>query len=259
MTTPRTTASQREVLLRAEGLDPQRIPEHVAIIMDGNGRWAKRRGEERVFGHAHGVDSVRAVVEAALESGVRYVTLYAFSTENWNRPKEEVDALMDLLVKTLVDEAVDLRSKGVRLRAMGDLNSLPKACQEELQRAKEHGPEGEVLLDVVLALSYSAKWEMVEAIRQMMRDGLAPEQVLPSTIDGYLQTADLPDPELMIRTSGEHRISNFMLWQLAYAEFHFTSVLWPDFRKRDFFNAIRDFQHRERRFGGLSNLPKSGS
>jgi len=259
MTTPRTTASQREVLLRAEGLDPQRIPEHVAIIMDGNGRWAKRRGEERVLGHAHGVDSVRAVVEAALESGVRYVTLYAFSTENWNRPKEEVDALMDLLVKTLVDEAVDLRSKGVRLRAMGDLNSLPKACQEELQRAKAHGPEGEVLLDVVLALSYSAKWEMVEAIRQMMRDGLAPEQVLPSTIDGYLQTADLPDPELMIRTSGEHRISNFMLWQLAYAEFHFTSVLWPDFRKRDFFNAIRDFQHRERRFGGLPNLPKSGS
>jgi undecaprenyl diphosphate synthase len=253
MTTPRISLKERERVLRAEGIDPHRIPEHVAIIMDGNGRWAKRRGEARAFGHAHGVESVRNVVEAALECGVRVVTLYAFSTENWNRPKEEVDALMDLLVKTLVDEAVELGSKGVRLRAIGDLASLPHACQEELERAKK-GPEGEVLLDVVLALSYSAKWEMVEAIRQIMREGLSPEQVLPSTIDKYLQTADLPDPELMIRTSGEHRISNFMLWQLAYAEFHFTSVLWPDFRKRHFMDAIRDFQHRERRFGALPNL-----
>ncbi|MDA0728342.1 MAG: polyprenyl diphosphate synthase [Bacteroidetes bacterium] len=252
MTTPRISLKERERLLRAAGIDPHRIPEHVAIIMDGNGRWAKRRGEARVFGHAHGVESVRNVVEAALECGVRVVTLYAFSTENWNRPKEEVDALMDLLVKTLVDEAVELGSKGVRLRAIGDLTSLPQACQEELERAKK-GPEGEVLLDVVLALSYSAKWEMVEAIRQIMREGLSPEQVLPSTIDKHLQTADLPDPELMIRTSGEHRISNFMLWQLAYAEFHFTSVLWPDFRKKHFMDAIRDFQHRERRFGALPN------
>ena len=236
--------------MRAAGIDPNGVPEHVAVIMDGNGRWAKRRGEERVFGHAHGVESVRSTVEAALESGVRYLTLYAFSTENWNRPKEEVDALMDLLVSTLVQEAMELATKGVRLRAIGDVASLPAACQEELQRVKE-GPEGEVHLDLVLALSYSAKWEMVEAIRAMMKDGLAPESILPSTIDKYLQTADLPDPELMIRTSGEHRISNFMLWQLAYAEFHFTSVLWPDFRKDHFFAAIRDYQHRERRFGGL--------
>ncbi len=251
MTTPSSPPNEaRDRALRAAGIDPNRVPEHVAVIMDGNGRWAKRRGEERVFGHAHGVESVRATVEAALESGVRYLTLYAFSTENWNRPKDEVDALMDLLVKTLVQEAMELGSKGVRLRAIGDVASLPEACQAELERVKT-GPEGEVHLDLVLALSYSAKWEMVEAIRSMMADGLAPEEILPSTIDKYLQTADLPDPELMIRTSGEHRISNFMLWQLAYAEFHFTSVLWPDFRKEHFFDAIRDFQHRERRFGAL--------
>ena len=179
------------------GNRPNRVPEHVAVIMDGNGRWAKRRGEERVFGHAHGVESVRATVEAALESGVRYLTLYAFSTENWNRPKDEVDALMDLLVKTLVQEAMELGSKGVRLRAIGDVSSLPQACQAELDRVKE-GPEGEVHLDLVLALSYSAKWEMVEAIRAIMKEGIAPEEVLPSTIDKHLQTADLPDPELMI-------------------------------------------------------------
>ena len=251
MTTPSSHPHEaRDRALRAAGIDPAAVPEHVAVIMDGNGRWAKRRGEERVFGHAHGVESVRATVEAALEGGVRYLTLYAFSTENWNRPKEEVDALMDLLVKTLVQEAMELATKGVRLRAIGDVASLPEACQAELDRVKE-GPEGEVHLDLVLALSYSAKWEMVEAIRAMMADGLAPDQILPSTIDKYLQTADLPDPELMIRTSGEHRISNFMLWQLAYAEFHFTSVLWPDFRKEHFFAAIRDYQHRERRFGGL--------
>ena len=251
MTTPRThTLEARNRAMKAAGIDPHRVPEHVAIIMDGNGRWAKRRGEQRVFGHAHGVDSVRSVVEGALESGVRFLTLYAFSTENWNRPKEEVDALMDLLVKTIVKEAEELGSKGVRLRAIGDLSSLPKACQDELDRVKD-GPAGEVHLDLVLALSYSAKWEMVEAIRAMMREGVTPEEVLPSTIDAHLQTSDLPDPELMIRTSGEHRISNFMLWQLAYAEFHFTSVLWPDFRKEHFFDAIRDYQNRERRFGGL--------
>ena len=257
MTTPNSHPNEaRQRTLRAAGIDPNRVPEHVAVIMDGNGRWAKRRGEERVFGHAHGVESVRATVEAALESGDRFLTLYAFSTENWNRPKDEVDALMDLLVQTLVQEAMELGSKGVRLRAIGDVDSLPKACQEQLERVKE-GPKGEVHLDLVLALSYSAKWEMVEAIRSMMKDDLKPEQILPSTIDGYLQTADLPDPELMIRTSGEHRISNFMLWQLAYAELHFTSVLWPDFRMSHFFDAIRDFQNRERRFGALPQPTKT--
>ena len=225
-------------------------PENIAIIMDGNGRWARSRGKPRLFGHRNGVENVRAIVKTAFEIGIPHLTLYAFSTENWNRPKEEVDALMDLLVKTIVKEAEELGSKGVRLRAIGYLSSLPKACQDELDRVKD-GPAGEVHLDLVLALSYSAKWEMVEAIRAMMREGVTPEEVLPSTIDSHLQTSDLPDPELMIRTSGEHRISNFLLWQLAYAEFHFTSVLWPDFRKEHFFDAIRDYQNRERRFGGL--------
>ena len=160
------------------------------------------------------------------------------------------------MVPRLTPDKLDpKRGGGVRLRAIGDVESLPQACQAELARVKD-GPDGEVRLDLVLALSYSAKWEMVEAIRAMMADGLAPENILPSTIDKYLQTADLPDPELMIRTSGEHRISNFMLWQLAYAEFHFTSVLWPDFRKEHFFAAIRDYQNRERRFGGLPNVTK---
>ena len=242
--------------MRAAGIDPKRVPEHVAVIMDGNGRWAKRRGEERVFGHAHGVESVRATVEAALESGVRYLTLYAFSTENWNRPKEEVDALMDLLVKTLVQEAMELGSKGVRLRAIGDVSSLPQACQAELDRVKD-APEGEVHLDLVLALSYSAKWEMVEAIRTMMKEGLAPEEVLPSTIDKYLQTADLPGPRAHDPHLWGTSHQQLHVVAIGYAEFHFTSVLWPDFRKAHFFDAIRDFQHRERRFGALPQTPQS--
>ena len=191
-------------------------------------------------------------MEAALESGVRFLTLYAFSTENWNRPKDEVDALMDLLVKTLVQEAMELAAKG----SVFAPSAMSRACLRLVKRSWSGSRKARMekfRLDLVLALSYSAKWEMVEAIRAMMADGLAPENILPSTIDKYLQTADLPDPELMIRTSGEHRISNFMLWQLAYAELHFTSVLWPDFRKEHFFDAIRDFQNRERRFGALPN------
>lgn len=241
---------QRAAFLKEHGIDPTRVPAHVAIIMDGNGRWANERGEERVFGHLHGVDSVRATVEAALKSGVRYLTLYAFSTENWNRPKEEVEALMDLLVRTLVGELDDLQEKGVRLRAIGDLSSLPAAAQVQLKAAEERTAK-EAGLDLVLALSYSAKWELVQAVRRMVKDGLAPEAIDTATIDRYLTTADLPDPELMIRTSGERRISNFMLWQLAYAEFHFTTVMWPDFREVHFLEAIRDFQNRERRFGGV--------
>ena len=236
--------------LQARGLDPQRVPQHVAIIMDGNGRWANNRGEQRVVGHLHGVDAVRSAVQTALAAGVRYLTLYAFSTENWNRPKEEVDALMDLLVNTLVKEVDDLAEKQVRLRAIGDLSSLPGKAQAQLREAmtRTEGMEG---LDLVLALSYSSKWEIVEAVRGIMREGIAPEDVTAATIDGYLSTAGLPDPELMIRTSGERRISNFLLWQLAYAEFHFASVLWPDFREEHFVHAIQDFQHRERRFGGV--------
>lgn len=234
------------------GLDPERIPKHVAIIMDGNGRWAKDRGESRVFGHMHGVDSVRSAIEGAMELGVRYLTLYAFSTENWNRPKEEVDALMNLLVDTLLNEVKELSDKGVRLRTIGDVASLPSSCQEQLELA-EKSTENETNLDLILALSYSSKWEMVEAIRKMIASGMRSEDINPEVISENLSTHGIPDPELMIRTSGEHRISNFLLWQMAYTEFHFTSVLWPDFRKENFYEALHDFQHRERRFGGLAD------
>jgi len=245
-----SNALQRAAYLRDLGIDPEGVPQHVAIIMDGNGRWAQMRGEERMFGHMHGVESVRSTVEGALEAGVRFLTLYAFSTENWNRPAEEVAALMDLLVNTLIREVDDLAEKRVRLRAIGDLSALPEACQISLQAAVDRTASLDGL-DLVLALSYSSKWELVEAMRQIIRDGLAPEEVDADLISSRLSTRGIPDPELMIRTSGEHRISNFMLWQLAYAEFHFTQVLWPDFRKSHFFDAIRDFQRRDRRFGGV--------
>lgn len=232
------------------GLDCTRIPKHVAIVMDGNGRWASERGESRVFGHINGTEAVRSSVEAALEMGVRHLTLYAFSTENWNRPKEEVDALMDLLVTTLVKEIDQLGTQGVRLRTIGDISALPAACQEQLRLAEQR-TEAMKELDLILALSYSAKWEIVEAIRAIMRSGKRPEEVDASLVSSCMSTAGLPDPELMIRTSGEHRISNFLLWQLAYAEFYFTPVLWPDFGKNEFYEAVREFQNRERRFGGV--------
>ena len=234
----------------SKNLDADGIPQHVAIIMDGNGRWAAERGQQRVFGHMNGVNAVRSAVEAALRSGVRYLTLYAFSTENWSRPKEEVEALMDLLVSTLVKEVSDLEGKGVRLRAMGDLTALPEACQAEINKSIESTKNLDSL-DLILALNYSSKWELVEATKQLMKSGLDPDDLEASHIDAHLASAGIPDPELMIRTSGEHRISNFMLWQLAYAEFHFTPVLWPDFGQEDFYNAVRDYQNRDRRFGGL--------
>ena len=240
---------QREVC-ESQGLDPNRIPSHVAIIMDGNGRWAEERGESRVFGHMHGVDAVRSSVEAAMELGVRHLTLYAFSTENWSRPKEEVEALMNLLVDTLVKEMRELGNKGVRLRTIGDVGALPKNCQAQLDEA-ESSTESNESLDLILALSYSSKWEMVQAIKKIIDSGVSSADLSAETVSEHLSTRGIPDPELMIRTSGEHRISNFLLWQLAYAEFHFTSTLWPDFGKENFFNAIRDFQNRERRFGGL--------
>ena len=240
---------QREVC-ESQGLDPNRIPSHVAIIMDGNGRWAEERGESRVFGHMNGVDAVRSSVEAAMELGVRHLTLYAFSTENWSRPKEEVEALMNLLVDTLVKEMKELGNKGVRLRTIGDVGALPKNCQAQLDEA-EASTESNESLDLILALSYSSKWEMIQAIKKIIDSGVSSADISAETVSEYLSTRGIPDPELMIRTSGEHRISNFLLWQLAYAEFHFTSTLWPDFGKENFFNAIRDFQNRERRFGGL--------
>ena len=242
-------AQQREVC-EVQGLNASRIPRHVAIIMDGNGRWAEERGESRVFGHMHGVEAVRLSVEAAMELGVRHLTLYAFSTENWNRPKEEVEALMNLLVDTLVKEVRELGNKGVRLRTIGDIAALPENCQTQLKEAESATKQNEGL-DLILALSYSSKWEMVEAIKQLIDSGISPEEVTAECVSDHLSTKGIPDPELMIRTSGEHRISNFLLWQLAYAEFHFTPTLWPDFKKKSFFDAVRDFQNRERRFGGL--------
>ncbi|MBK7311807.1 MAG: isoprenyl transferase [Sphingobacteriaceae bacterium] len=232
------------------------VPQHVAIIMDGNGRWAKQQGEDRVFGHHEGVNSVREIVEACAEVGVKYLTLYAFSTENWNRPKEEVDALMELLVATISLETPNLNKNGVKLQAIGDLKSLPQSCQDELQESINITANNSKVT-LILALSYSSKWEItnsVKEIAQLVKEGkLKPEDITSSTIQKYLCTANYPDPELMIRTSGEHRISNFLLWQLAYAEFYFTEVLWPDFRKDEFFKAILSYQNRERRFGLTSD------
>jgi undecaprenyl diphosphate synthase len=228
------------------------IPEHVAIIMDGNGRWAKKRGKDRVFGHINGVQSIRNVLEAAMEIGVKYLTLYAFSTENWDRPKKEVDALMNLLVKTLLDEVEELNKNGVRLNAIGNLEMLPPNAIELLNQSFEKTKTNDKIV-LTLALSYSAKWEITNAARKLaekVKNGeLLPEQITEEKMDMALNTNDMPDPELLIRTSGELRISNFLLWQLAYAEFYFTDELWPDFNKESFFIAIKDFQTRERRFG----------
>ena len=237
-------------------INKEKVPQHIAIIMDGNGRWAKKQGENRIYGHYEGVNSVRDVVAAAGEVGVKYITLYAFSTENWNRPKEEVDALMELLVSTITAETPQLNNKNVRLQAIGNLNSLPPACLQELNESIELTSKNSGLT-LVLALSYSSKWELISAVKQIAADaknGLVNiEDITEKNIEQYLCTKHIPDPELMIRTSGEHRISNFLLWQLAYAEFYFTDKLWPDFRKDDLYEAILNYQNRERRFGKTSD------
>lgn len=223
--------------------------------MDGNGRWAKQHGEERIFGHHEGVNSVREIVEACGEIGVKYLTLYAFSTENWNRPKDEVDALMELLVSTIGMETPNLHKKGVKLHAIGDIASLPESCRAELQESINITANN-TTVNLILALSYSSKWEIVNAVKQIVgkvqEGGLAIKDINSRLLEKHLTTSAFPDPELMIRTSGEHRISNFLLWQLAYAEFYFTDVLWPDFRKNDFYKAILSYQNRERRFGKTS-------
>ncbi len=238
-----------------EQIDKQKVPQHIAIIMDGNGRWAKQQGENRIYGHYEGVNSVRSVVEAAGEVGVKFITLYAFSTENWNRPKEEVDALMELLVSTISAETPQLNKKNVRLQAIGNLNSLPPACLQELNESIDLTSKN-TGLTLVLALSYSSKWELIDAVKHIASDAkdgkLNIHEISEKHIEQYLCTKNIPDPELMIRTSGEHRISNFLLWQLAYAEFYFTEKLWPDFRKDDLYEAILNYQNRERRFGKTS-------
>lgn len=232
-----------------------KLPEHVAIIMDGNGRWAKKQGKLRTFGHHHGVDAVKDSVEAAAELGIKYLTLYAFSTENWNRPKYEINALMELLVATISKELKTLQKNRIRLLAIGDLKSLPAKCHRELQAAIEATGKNDHM-SLVLALSYSSRWEISDAVNRIAADvktkKIQPGEITDDLFRSYLCTNGIPDPELLIRTSGEYRISNFLLWQIAYTELYFTDKLWPDFRKDDFYKAIADYQKRERRFGMTS-------
>lgn len=232
-----------------------RLPKHVAIIMDGNGRWAKQRGEHRVFGHQHGVQSVRETAEAAAELGIKYLTLYAFSTENWNRPKDEVDALMQLLVVTINNEIKTLNDNNIRLRAIGDLNSMSGKVRAELEEAMAKTAVN-TRMDMFLALSYSGRWEIVDAVKkiaQQVKDGLLlPSQITEQMLTDSMNAPDVPDPELLIRTSGELRTSNFLMWQTAYTELFFSPTLWPDFRKNDLYEAIIHYQQRERRFGKTS-------
>jgi len=236
-------------------IDTTRLPKHVAIIMDGNGRWAQNRGEARVFGHQHGVESVRQVATTAAELGIRYLTLYAFSTENWKRPQYEVDALMDLLVHTLSEELETLMKNNIRLRAIGDLSGLKADCYNQLMQTMEHTSKNE-RMDLVLALNYSGRWELVEAARkiavEVSNGTLKSDNITSEIIDMHLSTAGMPEPELLIRTGGENRVSNFLLWQIAYSELYFTQVYWPDFRDKDLYEAIINFQSRERRFGMIS-------
>lgn len=238
-----------------ESIDRSKLPRHIAIIMDGNGRWAKERGLDRVYGHHEGVLSVRDIVNASGEIGIEYLTLYAFSTENWNRPKAEVDALMELLVNTIRKEIEDLKKNNVKLHIIGDFLSLPEICRKELNEAMEI-TAGNTGLNLILALSYSSRQEIVHAAKAIA-EKVASGRVSPADIDNdlfqqHLYTASFPDPELMIRTSGEHRISNYLLYQLAYAELYFTSVHWPDFRKNNLYEALLNYQQRERRFGKTS-------
>ena len=236
-------------------IDLKKVPRHVAIIMDGNGRWAKKQGEVRLFGHSSGVEAVREVLKGCVDLGVRYLTLYAFSTENWNRPKEEVDGLMNLMVETIANEVDELNSSNVRLRSIGDESKLPEACRNELRKAKEATAKNNQV-DLVLALNYSARWEILNAVKNIANKVEKGEAKSSDIDDDFfeneLSLSGTPDPELLIRTSGEYRLSNFLLWQIAYAELYFTDKLWPDFNKQDFFEAILDYQNRERRFGKVS-------
>ncbi len=238
-----------------EQIDNSRLPEHIAIIMDGNGRWAKNQGKFRVFGHESGVLSVKDIVEGCVDIGIKYLTVYAFSAENWNRPIEEVNALMELLISTINNEAETLNKNNVRLNAIGDLKSLPQKCIDDLANVMEI-TSNNTKCTLTLALSYSAKWEIIEAAKKMVEQVQAKqitlEDINEETFAAQLTTSKIPDPELMIRTSGEHRVSNFLLWQIAYTELYFTETLWPDFRREDLFEAIVDYQKRERRFGKIS-------
>lgn len=231
------------------------LPEHIAIIMDGNGRWAKSRGNLRSYGHKAGVDSVRDITEACAQLGVKYLTLYAFSTENWMRPKVEVNALMRLLASSLRKEADNLNENDIRLETIGQIDRFPSQCRRQLEEAKMLTRDN-TRLNLCLALSYSGRWDITEAVKKLalqVKDGtLNPEDIDDDMIGQHLSTADIPDPDLIIRTSGEYRLSNFLLWQLAYSELYITETYWPDFRRKELYKAIHSFQKRERRFGKLS-------
>jgi undecaprenyl diphosphate synthase len=238
-----------------EQIDISRLPEHIAIIMDGNGRWAKNQGKFRSFGHESGVISVKDIVEGCADIGVKYLTIYAFSTENWNRPIDEVNALMELLISTINNETDTLNKNNIRLNAIGDIASLPQKCIDDLKSAMDKTASN-TTCTLTLALSYSAKWEILEAAKKVAllakNNQVKIEELTEADFSSQLTTVGMPDPELMIRTSGEHRISNFLLWQMAYTELYFTETLWPDFRREDLFEAIVDYQKRERRFGKIS-------
>jgi len=223
-------------------------PKHIAIIMDGNGRWAEEHGKERVFGHQNGVEAVRSAIEGAAEKEIKCLTLYAFSTENWNRPKEEVDALMELLVNAIQNELYNLQKNNIRLQAIGNLSSLPEKCKIELQDAIEKTKNNSGLT-VVLALSYSGRWEILNAVKEIVKNSLDEKEITEECFSTFLNTKHIPDPDILIRTGREYRISNFLLWQIAYTELFFPQILWPDFRKENLFEIIEEYQMRERRFG----------
>ncbi len=233
-------------------IDKERLPRHIAIIMDGNGRWAQDQGQDRLYGHYHGVESVRNIVEGCAELGIGYLTLYAFSTENWDRPENEVIGLMELLVNTIRQEVETLNKNNIKLQVIGDMSMLPAYAREELDEALTI-TNANTGLTLVMALSYSGRWELLDMVKkiasQVAQGQLEPEKIDQSTLQQFLSTHALPDPELMIRTSGEYRISNFLLYQLAYTELYFTEVRWPAFRKENLYEAIVDYQSRERRFG----------
>jgi undecaprenyl diphosphate synthase len=235
-----------------EVIDKGNIPRHIAVIMDGNGRWAQKKGAMRIFGHRNALAAVRDAIEGSAELGVDFITLYAFSTENWSRPKDEVDALMEILVQAITDEVPTMMKNNIKLETIGNIDSLPDSCRKHLKMGKEK-TKNNTGMTVVLALSYSGRWELEKAVQAIVKkvvDGeLSAEAINQKVIEEHLNTANIPDPELLIRTSGEIRISNFMLWQLAYTELYFTEVLWPDFRKKHLHEAILAFQKRERRFG----------
>ena len=234
-------------------LDLNNIPNHIAIIMDGNGRWAKEQGKDRLFGHASGVEAVRDTLKTAKDFGVKFLTLYAFSTENWSRPQKEIDGLMNLLIDAITSELDSLDNNGVRLMTIGDINGLPENCKQSIEKAIKK-TKNNTGITLVLAINYSARIEIARAFHSILlnKKNISTAQITPELIANYLYTNAIPDPELLIRTSGENRVSNFMLWQIAYTEFHFTNIYWPEFRREHLLAAIIDYQKRERRFGKTS-------